>query len=106
RRLRGPEVLLLAEAEDALGRQANAVAPDVVGLVVVEVDGRDQPVLWDAEHAGEELPLPGQTLRLEVVAEREVAQHLEERVVPRGQPHVLEVRYAQALLRRGHPLPR
>ena len=35
---------------------------------------------------GEELPGPGDGLALEVVVEREVAQHLEERVVPRVRP--------------------
>ena len=43
------------------------------------------------ERAGEELPGEADRLALEVVAEAEVAEHLEERVVARGVADVLEV---------------
>ena len=53
----------------------------------------------------QELPGEGDRVLLEVVAEREVAEHLEERVVARGDAHVLEVVVlaagAHALLGRG-----
>ena len=61
--------------------------------------------LGEPELAGQELPAIGDGVRLEVVAEREVAQHLEEGVVPRGAPDVLEIvvlaARAHALLRGG-----
>jgi hypothetical protein len=41
---------------------------------------------------GEELPRETDRLGLVVVAEREVAEHLEERAVPAGAPDVLDVR--------------
>jgi hypothetical protein len=54
---------------------------------------------------GEQLPGVGDRLALEVVAEAEVAQHLEERVVARGVADVLQVVVlaagAHAALRRG-----
>ena len=53
---------------------------------------------------GDELPGEANRVALEVVAEREVAEHLEERVVPRGVADLLEIVVlaagAHALLRR------
>ena len=46
----------------------------------------------------QELPGPVDRLALEVVAEAEVAQHLEERLVERGPADVLDVAGADALL--------
>ena len=72
-----PEVVLLAEAEDALGGDAHLLVPDVEGLVVVQIDGGVQPVRLQPHHLSQELPAPCDGLVLEVVAEGEVAQHLE-----------------------------
>ena len=101
-----PEIILLAEAEDALGGDANLVAPDGEGLVVRR--GRlaagehrgVQAVRLQADPlgAGEELPRPGDCLMLEVVAEREVAEHLKEGAVARGVTDVVNVARADALL--------
>ena len=95
-----PEVVLAAEAEDALGRDADLVAPYGEGLVVVLKDARVEPVGVHADPvgAGEELPAPGDGLVLEVVAEGEVAQHLEEGAVARGLADVVDVAGADALL--------
>ena len=79
-----PEVVL-AEALDALAGKADRVGPDLLGLVVALVDGDPQAVGVDAEHLGDELPGPRDGLGLEVVAEAEVAEHLEEAEVP-GRP--------------------
>src|SRR5690606_5032390 len=43
------------------------------------------------------------SLRLEVVADGEVAEHLEERGVTGGLAHLVDVRCAHALLRGGQP---
>ena len=65
--------------------------PEVGGLVVVAEDGDPELVLRDLELAGEELPGEVDGLALEVVAEAEVAEHLEEGVVAGGVADVLEV---------------
>ena len=92
-----PEVVLRVAGEDALGRQV--LQPQLARLVVrrepellvalevggVEAVGR-QPV-----HLRHELPRPRDGVLLEVVAERPAAEHLEERVVVRVHPDVLEV---------------
>ena len=95
-----PEVVLLAEAVDALRGDAYLVAPDVERLVVVNIDGGIEPVRVDADpvRAGEELPAPGDGLVLEVVAEGEVAEHFKVGAVTGGLADVLDVAGADALL--------
>ena len=83
--------LVVADADHALGRQADVLGPDVVGLVVLVVDGGRELVGRQAVDLGEQFPAPGDRLFLEVVAKAPVAQHLEEGVVARGVAHVLEV---------------
>ena len=74
------------------------------------VDGHAEPVRRQAEilPAGHELPGEGDRIPLEVVAEGEVAQHLEEGVVAPGVPHLLEIVVlaagADALLAGDRPL--
>ncbi len=87
----GPEIVLLPEAEDPAGRDPDVVGPDPVGLVVLRVDRRVEPVRRQAENAGDELPGEADRLALEIVAEREVAEHLEEGVVLGRPADVLEV---------------
>ena len=99
----GPEIVVLAHAGDPVGGNLDLVVPDVVRLVVVEIDGDRQPVGGDLEHAAEELPGPVDRLALEVVAEAEIAQHLEEGLVERRLADVLDVAGAEALLAGGRP---
>ena len=72
-----PEVVG-AHALDPLGRHADLVTPDVGRFVVVDVDGDPQPVSFETEDLGHELPREGNGVGLEVVAEGEVPEHLEE----------------------------
>ena len=62
-----------------------------LGLVVVDVAGDPDAVAVEAEHLGEELPRPRDGVGLEVVAEAEVAQHLEEAEVARRAADGVEV---------------
>ena len=67
-------------------------------------DGREQPVRSQLPHRRQQLPRERDRFLLEVVAEREIAEHLEERVMPQRRPDVVEVVVlaadAHALLRR------
>ena len=103
-----PEIVFLAEAEDALGRDADLLVPDFERLVVVNVDGRVQAVRVDADpvRARQKLPAPVDRFALEVIAEGEVAEHLEEGAVARGLADVLDVAGADALLAGGDAVAR
>ena len=100
-----PEVVLFAEAEDALGRDASHFLPEFEGFVIVLVDGDVEPILGQFQVFGDEGPRETDGVFLEVVPEGEVAEHFEESVVARGAAHVVEVvvlaAHAQALLGRG-----
>src|SRR4029450_9651528 len=104
-----PEVVGHAELADM--RLGEKIAPPLVGLIVprdallaledggVELRGIESPFF------GEERPRQLDGVLLEIVAEREVTEHFEERVVPQRRPDVLEIVVlaadAHALLRRG-----
>ena len=83
--------LVVADADDALGRDADHVLPDIVGLVVGLVDRDQQAVFRQLPDLGQQFPGPDDRLALEVVAERPVAEHLEKSVMARGIADLIEV---------------
>ena len=82
---------LVADARDAVLGDADLLRPDRIGLVVGVIDRDPEPLGRQPVGLGEQLPRVVDRVALEVVAEAEVAEHLEERVVARGVAHVLEV---------------
>ena len=100
-----PEIVRGWDADDAVVGQAGDGFPDRGGLIVFGEDGDQQAVFRQAELLGDQVPGVGNGGRLEVVAEGEIAEHLEEGVVPRGVADVVEVVVlaagADAFLRRG-----
>src|SRR5207302_5333871 len=86
-----PEVVLLSQPQYAVVCEAGHLLPESERVVVVGEDrGREAPRV-EPEVARQELPGEGDRLRLEVVAEGEVPEHLEEGVVARGPADVLEI---------------
>ncbi len=83
--------LVVADADAPLGGNADLLRPDVVRVVVVLVDGRPQLFRREPVVLGEQVPRVADRVALEIVAEAEVAQHLEERVMARRIADVLEV---------------
>jgi hypothetical protein len=75
----------------AIGGYADHLRPQVAGFVVVLVDGRPQACRIEAVHLREQLPGELDGVALEIVAEAEVAEHLEERVMARRIADVLQV---------------
>src|SRR5690606_35943953 len=91
-----PDAVLVAEAPGPVHRHADHVAPALHGPVVALVDGDPEPVAVEppatlGRVAGDELPAPRDDRFLEVVAEAEVAHHLEEHEMTLGAPDVVEV---------------
>ena len=85
-----PEVVLV-ETREAVLIDADLVEPDVTGFVIADVHGDPQLLLRQAEFFGQKLPGELDGFALEVVAEAEVAQHLEEGVVTGGIADVVQV---------------
>ena len=106
-----PEVVGRAQLADPLRRHQRL--PCIVGLVVPRdpsfalEDGGQEAVRRQLPDVGEQLPGEGDRLPLEVVAEGQVAEHLEERVVTVRGADVIEIVVlaadAHALLRRSRP---
>ncbi len=99
----GPEVVGSTHAHDSLGGHVALLKPQPLGLVVILVDRRPDPLGVELQDLGGVLPRPADGLSLEVVAEAEVAEHLEERVVATGGADDVDVGSAHALLARGGP---
>ena len=99
-----PKVVRRRDADNAAVGDAGDVAPELGGVLILGEDGDQQLVLGQAEVARQQGPGVLDRLWLEVVAEGEIAQHLEEGVVARGVAHIVEVivlaARADAFLRR------
>ena len=87
----GPEVIRSRDADDAIVGEAGHLAPQDRRLLVLGVDGDQQAVHRQAEVLADQLPGQLDRLFLEIVAEREVAEHLEEGVVAGGVADVIQV---------------
>ena len=98
-----PEVVGLVEPVDPGGGDADLLLPDRGGLVVLAEHRHRELARVEAEVLGQELPGEADRVLLEVVAEREVAEHLEEGLVAKAPADLFEVVVlagdAQALLR-------
>ena len=95
-----PEVILLAEAEYFLCRNADLVMPDAPCLVIVNVDRRIESVRVKSDPllAREELPAPCYCFMLKIIAEGEVAEHFKISAVTRGMADVFDISGAYTLL--------
>ena len=103
-----PEVVGAGDAQDARLGQPGDLLPQLERLIIVDIDGSDEPVLGQAEFPGDEVPGELDGSVLEIIAKRKITQHLEERVVPRGVADIIEVivlaARAHAFLRGHRPL--
>ena len=75
---RPPPVVAVAVPVDAFRRHANLVAPQVIGIVIVQMHGYIHPLRRQPEQPGAQLPRKGHRIPLEVVADAEIAQHFKE----------------------------
>jgi hypothetical protein len=108
-----PEVVLRVAVVDVVVGQAGNFFPDAGGVhVTLDADrritlvhGYVQARRVDAPDLREQLPRPRDRVALEVVTERPVAEHLEERVVPARATDIVKIvvlaASADALLRVG-----
>ena len=95
-----PEVVLLAETENALGRNADILVPNLKCFLVVLINGRIQAVWVDTNplRAGQKFPAPRDRFLFEVITKREVAQHFKERTVARSLADVFDIARSDAFL--------
>ena len=86
-----PEIVLLVEAEDAALGHAGHLLPELLGVVVLAEDGDVELVFGQAVVLGDQVPGELDGFGLEIIAEGEIAQHLEEGVMAAGVADVFQV---------------
>ena len=102
---RAPPVLLIAKPENPLFRYPQ-IQPYLLGLIVIIVDRRIQPLHRKLQHVPPELQRPQTRLLLEILGKRKVPEHLKKRQMRRvsdlidiGRPKTLLRRYDTRLRR-------
>ena len=108
---RVPEVLLARQAHDVLGIHADLLRQNVESFLILIPNRHPEPIAIEAilslvARAGQQVPRIVDGTFLEVVAEGEVAVHLEERAVTGRLADVVDVVRADALLHRRGARPR
>src|SRR5215510_12684190 len=72
-------------------QEAGNLLPELKGIIVVDVDRDKQFVLGQRVFFSDQIPGEFDRSLLEVVSEREIAEHLEESVMSRGVPDIVEI---------------
>ncbi len=86
-----PEIVGACDAQNPALGQARDFLPQVERLVVVDEHRHQQSIGGQPELPGDEVPGELDGTILEIVAEREVAEHLEEGVMARGVADIVEI---------------
>ena len=100
-----PEIVGTGNALDLALGQPGDLLPQLERIVVIDIDRDQQALRRNAELLGHQVPGQLDCALLEIIAEREIAEHLEESVMPRGIADIVEIVVlapgADAFLRRG-----
>jgi len=86
-----PEIIVRTQAIDARIRKPCDLTPERTCFVVFFEDADTQVLRRKLEFLRHELPGKLDRIALEVIAERKVAEHLEERVMPGGVADLLQI---------------
>ena len=95
-----PEIVF--HLDDVVLREARLGLPDFNGFRIIRINRDPELVFRQLDNLRQELPGPGNGLALEIIAEREVAEHFKERLVTRRAADVLDIARANAALARRH----
>ena len=86
-----PEIIRSGDANDPVVGEPGNLLPMIGRLVILVIDGDKQLVLVQAEFPGHKVPGQLDGVFLEIVAEREIAEHFKKGVVPRSIADILKV---------------
>ena len=84
---------IITNTDDALGRQAHHVMPNIKGFIIGVIHGHIQLVFWQTKPfiRCQKLPTKWDGLLFKIIAKRKVAEHLKKRMVTRGIADVVKV---------------
>ncbi len=86
-----PEIRRGRDADDFRFGKARDLLPKTERFVIVDIDCRGQALLGKPQILRQQFPGERDGIRLEVIAEREIAQHLEKGEMARGIAHIVEI---------------
>ena len=86
-----PKVVGCGDADDPLFGQTRDLPPQIERFVIVVIDGDGELVRRQSQVARQQIPGIFDRVVLEIVAERKVAEHFEERVVARRIADIVEI---------------
>ena len=86
-----PEIIRGRDADDLVVAEARDLLPKCGGFIVIVIDGDEQLIFRQRKILGDQRPRSVNRAFLEIVAERKVAEHLEEREMARGVADIVEV---------------
>src|SRR6185436_8242672 len=91
-----PEIIFATKAQDPLTRRTDLL-PEPLSIFirrhfrVAFINREPQPLRIELQNINQQLPGKLNRVFLEVIAKRKIAEHLEERVMPRGLSHLVEI---------------
>ena len=86
-----PKIVIRRDADDPMVGQTRHLFPQICGFNIGMINRHAQFILVDAKIAGQQFPAKGDSLCLEIIAETEVSQHFEKRVVARGIADIIQI---------------
>ena len=86
-----PEIVRGGDTDDTLVWQARDLLPQSCGLIILGIDGDEKTVLGKCEILRQQRPGELDRIVLEIIAEREIAQHFEKGQVAGGVADIVEV---------------
>jgi len=86
-----PEIIICRDANDPVVTQSCVFLPDFDRFIIGMIDGDQEPRGIDAEGFCQKIPCKRDRVFLEIIAKTEVTEHLEESMVARGIPDIVEI---------------
>ena len=83
-----PKIIFRPNPPETCFRYTDVVQPDARRIVIVFINCDPELFCWQPENLCEQLPRVLDRIALEIIAKTEIAQHLEEGMVPRGIAYV------------------
>ena len=86
-----PEVVLFTKAQDTLLWHWRELTPQIVGFIIIGIDGHIQLVLRQTQFLSQKRPSIGDGISFEIIAEGKVAQHFKKGMVSGGAAYGIQV---------------
>lgn len=93
-----PEVIFLSEFIDVIGGNMHIIQPDIISLLIIDIDRGIQSLRIQSDTLRKELPCPGNRLLLEIIAKGKIAKHFKICTMSSSLSDILEVTGTNTLL--------